>query len=552
MPWSFPGILNAKELIYTQTVSFQPDMILMKCNPQPTNFAAVGTVTLGWDLSIAQLPNCVVDMGTVGLTPDGRHLQLKAHDRRIFWALVPAISGEYNTLRVGDFIVARKKSLRELAVILMTAMGEASANVSAVPNDVFPPVSWKCEDVVEAAQTLLEGHGFSVALGYGTEPVKVVQLGNGGTLPNEYLFVGTSTIDPKMVPRYIQNCFQDSVAQVRLKLEAVGLETNGSWLPIDSLSYKPAAGWGVTAPFSLPGVKPLAALTVTQELEAVGYVRRAYRISGFADTTLNIPDGSGVLSSIKDILPIQNRLLSTEDIRNDKSYQPFRVYGAYHMLENETGQPPIPGGADTIIGDRVTARAMQFDGETGLLTFEEPIWRIVAGAYAAADLWLECTIQILNSTNFSWRNYERTVQVVPTGTGYRTVRHEQRAETIVTYNTSHAVSGSSNNQATLDALAAAWSVAVAATYTTTTSQHNVYCIPLLGLRCDGAVLQVQHILTCGDDAQAVNRTVASRNFEFDRGIASRAHRMAHLRAMTSAVSIQKQNYGLQRRKSRDD
>lgn len=552
MPWSFPGILNPKELVYTQTVSFQPDVVLMKCNPQPTNFAASGTVTLGYDLSIAQLPNCVVDMASVGLTADGRYLQLKAYDRRIFWGLVPAISGEYNTLRVGNFIAVRQRNLRQLATILMTAMGEPTADVSAVPTNVYPPVSWKCESVVEAAQALLEEHGFSVALGFGVEPVKVVQLGSGGTLPNDYLFVGTSSVDPKIVPKYVQNCFGDSVAQVRLKLEAVGKDTDGTWKQIDSLSYKPAGGWGGVPPYSLSGTKPLAGLTTAQELEAVGYVRRAYRVSGFADGTLNLPDGSGTISSVSDILPIQNRLLDTEDIRDGDSYQPFRLYGSYRIVDDEAGQPPVPGTTDTAIGDRVSARGVRFDGETGMVIFREPMWRVVASAYAPADLWLECTIQVRSQTNYSWQHYEYNVQVDPTGTGYKTVRHEQRAETIVSYNSSNVVSGTSTNQTALNALGDAWAAAVAATYTATTSQHNVYSIPLLSLRCDGAVLQIQHIITCGDDAHAVNRTIASRNSEFDRGIPSRSQRMAHIRALSAAVQIQRQQYKIGVRGANDD
>ena len=129
--------------------------------------------------------------------------------------------------------------------------------MSVLPTNVYPPVSWLCDDVVKVAQELFESHGFSVTLGYGSEVVKVVRLGTGATLSTTGRFIGSETLDPKLRPQYVMNCFQPSVWQLRLKLEAVGQE-NGVWVPIDSLSYKPAGGWEVTPPYSLPQLKVLS------------------------------------------------------------------------------------------------------------------------------------------------------------------------------------------------------------------------------------------------------------------------------------------------------
>jgi hypothetical protein len=319
---------------------------------------------------------------------------------------------------------------------------------------------------------------------------------------------------------------------------------------IDSLSFKPGGGWEAVPPYTLAGAD--TGLTDEQKIEATGYVRRAYRVMGFADETWDKPDGSGSISGLTDILPLLNRLLETEDIRVDESRTPFKVYGQYHRLEDETGQPPIPGGADTAIGDRVTGRRVQFDGENGMIIFEEPIWRMVSSEYKPAELWLECTIRVRNQTNFAWNHYEYDVEVVPTGTGYHTVHHEQSAETIIEYNSSHAVTAVNTNQTSLNALGDAWAVVVAASYATTASQFKVYCEPLLTLRCDGAILQIKHTLTAGNMAAAVNRTEASRHFEFDKGVPSRAQRVAHLRATSSKVGIVKQAKKFARKEYADD
>lgn len=550
MTWSMSGIDYPVELVYSQTLGFQPDVIMLRCNPQVGNFPASGTVSLTWEATTVTLPDCVVDLGSLKVTPDGKFVQLKVLDRREYWRMVAPISGEYNLLRVGQYVSAKQKTLRQLGTILMTALGEPGADVSALPTTVYPPVSWECESVIEAAQTLFEEYGYSVALGYGSEAVTVVKLGTGATLTSTGQFISSDTIDPKTIPRYVRNCFGPSVAQVRLKLEAVGLDTDGTWKDIDSLSYKPAAGWEAIPPYTLPDA--VDGLTDEQEIEAVGYVRRAYRVNGFADETWNPPDGSAALSGLTDILPLQNRLLETEDIRADESRTPFKVYGQYFRLEDETSNPVIPGGANTAIGDRVTGRRVRFDGENGMIIFDEPIWRVVSSEYKAADLWLECTIRARNQTNFAWNHYEYDVEVAPSGTGYHTVHHEQTAETIIGYNSSHAVTAVNTNQTSLDTLGDAWAVVVAASYATTASQFKVYHEPMLTLRCDGAILQVKHTLTAGNLGAAVNRTEASRHFEFDRGVPSRAQRIAHLRATASKVGIVKQAKKFARKEYDDD
>lgn len=550
MTWSMPGISYPVELVYSQTVGLQPDVAMLRCNPQVPDLPAVGTITMSWEGTTITLPNSVVDLGSLKVTPDGKFIQLKVLDRREYWRLAAPISGEYNLIRVGQFVMGKQRTLRQLGAILMTALGEAGADVSALPTTVYPPVSWECESVIEAAQTLFEEYGYSVALGFGADPVKVVKLGTGAVLTSTGQFISSDTIDAKTVPRYVRNCFAPSVAQVRLKLEAVGLDTDGTWKDIDSLSYRPATGWETVPPFTLAGAQ--AGLSDSQIIESAGYVRRAYVVTGFADETWNKPDGSGAVSGLTDILPFQNRLLETEDIRVDGARVPFKLYGQYHKLENETGQPPIPGGADTAIGERVTGRSVQFDGENGMVIFSQPIYRMVSSEYKAADLWLECTIRARSQTNFAWNHYEYDVEVAPTGTGYHTVHHEQSAESIFSYNSSHVVTSSSTNQVSLDALGDAWAVVVAASYATTASQFKVYHEPMLTLRCDGAILQVKHTLTAGNLGAAVNRTEASRHFEFDRGVPSRAQRIAHLRATTSKVGIVTQAKKLAKKEYADD
>ena len=546
MSWSFTSVVAPVEAEYNQTLGFAADVAMLRFNPQVAAIPTSGTLSLTWGATTITLPNCVVDLGSMRATDDGWFTLLKVLDRRERWTRAAPISGEYNTLRAGS--KSRVRTLRQLGTLLMTALGEASADVSALPTNIYPPVSWRCDDVVEVAEALFTEYGYSVALGFGSETVTVVKLGTGATLSLTDAFAGSDTIDPKLVPRYFRNCFEDSVAQVRLKMEAVGLDTDGSWKLIDDLSIKPAGGWERVAPYSLN--EATDPLTDDQKIEAQAYVRSAYRVKGFADGTWVIPDGSGTLTTLDQILPIDGRLLSTEDFRPDDTYENLRVYGKYYQLADEKAQPFAGGNTD--VGDRVMGRRYRFDGENGLLLFEKPIYWMDNSDVKAAELYIEVTIRIRDSTTGSWRHYEYDVDAEPTGVGYYTIRHEDRAETIVTYNTSHAVTGYSTNAASLIALGGAAATAAAGMFATSASRYVVYNQPKLTLRCDGAIQQIKHVMTCGEHSHAVNRTTASQNFEFDRRIPSRAQRVAHLRAMKSAVHIQRSKVVESRKRDNND
>lgn len=536
MPWSFPGIDYQVECLYTQHVGFDADVAQLTINPQLGNMPVVGTLTMWWNAETITLPNCEVDLGSIQFKQENLHVVLMVKDRRTWWLRAKAISGEYNTIRVNVPVIGRIKTLRQLGTILMTALGEASADVSALPTDVYPEVSWDCDEVVVVAQALFEKYGFSVALGFGSEPVKVVQIGVGATLPTDGRYIGSDTFDPRVKPRYVANCFEKSAAQVRFQLEAVGLEPDtGEWLPIDSLSYKPAAGWEVVSPESLSELIGVAADPAMKE--ALSFVRRAYRVKGFADGTWNKPDGSGALTGISDVLPLQNRVIDFEDIRPDYSRQPYRIYGKHLEREDEHAIPPVPAGTISDVDDRIHHASSYFDGENGLVIFREPMFYPDTNYFRPAELWLECLTGARDPVTFGWAHYEKIIEVDPTGIGYHNVKHEYRAETVITYSTGHVVASVATNQAALDAYAASVSAVIYAGYGATAGSHQVYAEPRLSLRCDGAIQQVQHIFTAGEMAHALNRTVASANYEFDRGIPSRSSRVAKLNSLAAPVTL---------------
>jgi hypothetical protein len=518
--FSFPGLLYPKELEYTQQLGVRPSIIAMRAIPQSSNIAATGPVTLTYTSAI-QLPNCMIDSATIYMdVKRGWMLSVTALDRRWRWSRVPPVSGYYNLRRAGIPAGATQQTLRQLCTLLLTAMGEASANVGAVSEDIYPEVRWNCKPPHLALQELMHEYGYDVALGFDTEAVKVVKLGVGAALGTSGAMMVTSTLDPPTRPQYVRTCFNDSYAQARLKLKAVGMEPDGTWKVPNDLSYRPTAGWEKEDPHTLPTVKATASATAYNA--GIKTHLRAYAIDKFADGTLAYPDGSGSLSFIEQLLPLENRLLATETSRSDGKAKPFKVYGkAYGYYKGEPSRFIASG-----IDDEIVNVDCWLDGEAGILWFAQPMYQTDGSTFAAAELYLECAFRVRHATKFHFLHYEKDVSIGGSGYGYHTVQYPDAfARTVISYGAGQTVSSVTTNQSDLDAIATAVANSVSSQFVAEGGQMVVYCEPNFALRCDGAVHQVKHILS-DDTSHPGSYSIASRYQEFDRFILSRPERMA--------------------------
>lgn len=525
MPWSFPGISYPAQMLYTQHAGFDADKVQIRALPQVTNFPTSGTLTMVWGATVITLPNCVVDAGTFRLTADGKFLDVILLDRRDHWTRTATISADYNLMFGGTRVAATQKNLRQIAQILFTAMGEASANVSVLPTDVYPRVTMEQEQPVVHLRKLLEDRGYTVVLGFGNEPVKVVRLGQGASLPTTDAFLRTDGLDPKVAPRYVRTVFKKTVLQCRMALEAVGLDTDGVWKPIDSLSYAPAGGWGSVKPYTMQDSDNVGARP-----DEVGFVRRAYRIKGFVNDTAQpaswlLPYFGTNVPGLDYILPLEYQLVEKQTIRDWDNRGFPRVYGRY-MKKPWAEDAFTDLEADDVA--EITEQVSDFfrvEHDYGMILFSQPMFLVTSiDYYEPADLYLEAAFTVRDPTTFA--KYQKTidVDVYPQGSGYINMPGDDRLEVITTYSGNHAISGSTTNTASLQIMADANAAAASGLYNTDATQQIVYSQPQLNLRCDGAILQVQHVLTCGEFQHHLNRTIASRNWEFDRGIPTRRER----------------------------
>lgn len=548
---SYTNISYPKGGVYTQTLGVNPDRVSLYCIPQATpTIPNTGTITFSYNASSITLPNCFLDdVKVVSSTAWGHMLSLSLLDRRWRWHRAAPITGYYNVRRNGTMVAAKQKSLRQLAELLLQQMGEATPNVTALSNSIYPEVRWEAESPALMLEQLLGEWGFSVTLGFGSETVTVVQLGAGSAVAlNTYEMMISSTVDYKMRPTNVRVCYGPSLMQARFKLEPVALETDDSWVAAGSVSYAPGGDWTTESPYRLPAV----AISEPEDTynRALKSVYRAYRIKKFAPDTLDIPDGSGTLSSIQQVLPLLNTLLDSESIRTDGSAIPFRIYGKRLIQAPSTGQPAkdeISTIDDEIIGERVA-----FYGETGLLIFENPQFYVNDDGFQFADLYLECSFRITSATTNAPQHYEKDVAVDAGGYGYYIVqRPETEARTVVAYGASQTASGTSSNQATLDTLASDIAGQVSSQFGTTAAQLLIYCQPILTLRCSGVIHQVQHIISDGTRHAGSYSTVAV-NLEFDPHIRLRDERAALFKSRSVLLDARSQQLLSRRKESSDD
>ncbi len=549
---SYPGIVNPKGCIYTQTLGVHPDRITIYCTPQNTGIASRGDVTFSYGVSSVTLPDCFFDeIQVVSDVTDGHRVVVTLFDRRERWKLSDTISGQYNTYRAGSQLSWRLLSLRSIVQMLLQYMGEATPDVSALSNSIYPEVRWDDIHPVQALDEILKDWGFSLSLGFNTENVTIVQVGVGATIPyTGDAMMLSSSVDPKVRPKFVRTRFAPSLMQARFLLEAVGLDDDGVWKPISSLSYKPTT-WDKEDPVTLPTVKANESEATWQR--AVKSVYRTYRIKKFADNTLNVPDGSLTLSNIRQCLPLYARLLDSDAIRTDGVEQtqiPFRIYGKRQVRYNN-GEPAKY--YTTAVGEEIVGEKVLFNGEDGIIQFEEPQYQVDGSSnYIPAELYLECSFSIFDAASFAYYKYSVDTSLDPSSEGYYTVPfRDLEGRVVIKYDSSHAVTGTVTNASALNAIAALVAASVSVQYSTEGSQICIYCEPKLDVRCDGAITQVQHIISDGT-RHAASFTTVSRNVEFDSQIMTRDERTAIRNSLSHVYGNQARVALSRRRDAADD
>lgn len=426
----YPGIEQIVDWTYTQSHGVSPSVAIVTIAPQKKLPSAKGDLTLRFGSEKVTLKDCVVDAVSYERNSQGLIWRLQIFDRRWAWSGLGKISGFYNVLQAdGKIDPKTEKTPKELAELCLDAMGEKSRDVTALPGDLRPETSWDYDTPAQVLASLCDSLGCRVMLGLDNK-VYVRKVGDGETLPQSPVIIDDSgTFDPPEVPDKLELVGAPMRFQRQLKLEAVGVDTDGTIKPIDKLSYKPAAGWGAAPEDEWEDITACDARKLARET-----VFRWYRVIGDRNGTLDfagLPEKLKV-EKIEQLLPLEDEKVEqfTDPLDGRKKNKPAQILGAWYSDE---------GDGQNSEDDECQEVDVQFsmDRERGIVKFSRPMvlqvgdyddatkslksapsraameaqFSKTSGDYAPALIWLECAFGVKDKDTRGYKRWTKEKQI---------------------------------------------------------------------------------------------------------------------------------------------
>lgn len=403
---SFPGVLRPRYCVFTDTHGLFPSVWMMQILPQPSLVAA-GTLSLTDGFSTISFPDCRVDTASIEVSPDGHLEMLKGFDFRWKWAF-GEVSGSYNHRRPnGTIDPDTEQTPRELAALLFQAMGVTNADVSAFPENDRPYISWRCTRPRPELQKLLDQYGCSVVIDWSVPRPVVVRVGQGQTLPEQFLQTNEFGVDLSEAPSRIRLCCGNTLFQAKYKLTAIAEDVDGSVYPLesDNLSYRPAGGWEATVtdpadplPDTVAGLEP-----------ARRTCYKWFRIAQHCDSSL--PDlfvpGFGEINDIWQILPVSRKLLEQSDVILSGKIRHKRAYVEGTWWIDDAGQVPENTDENTQVPFN-----WSLERDAGILKFRRVMMKLSDDTtWVPADLFFVTSHELLSYTSGAALTYGMERQV---------------------------------------------------------------------------------------------------------------------------------------------
>jgi hypothetical protein len=260
----WPGANSIESARYTISHGITPGMATIRMAPQSQLPALNGELILTDGQNRVRLPDCRVEDLRAERDDRGLYWSLTIVDRRWRWRDFAKIEGWYNQLdRNGKLIPWTIRSPTELATLCLQGMSEVNYELRlppgldrAIGRDVRdylvaglqfpstgtnPPINWEGVPPAQALQQLADLFGCRVIYRLSTDTVLVAPVNVGAGLPasGRSIHRVSPTLRTPELPDRVGVRGDPTRYQVRLKLIPVGEEWDGSYRPIDLLSYAP-------------------------------------------------------------------------------------------------------------------------------------------------------------------------------------------------------------------------------------------------------------------------------------------------------------------------
>jgi hypothetical protein len=298
------------------------------------------------------LTDCAVADCAVHGSEDNQYLRVVFLDRRWKWALTEIV-GKYN-IRKNKNSLLHEKTPHELVELLFAAMGEVDYDITDLPNVTRPYSDWRNSRCDTELNEILTALGCDIAPDLSAGEIRIVKLGAGAALPTgPWKMNPSENITYAPSPEKVQVTTDDARFQCLFECEAVGVEPDGTIVPVGDLSYTPAGGWaeedpndfdGVTGTYTEDGVtrdnRDLALASVDRWFRIKRVVHDGYEEAGYVpgDAELNPPGFEDAIASnapdiekVEQLLPLQPALNDTYvDAEYGERRRKMRLYGSWY------------------------------------------------------------------------------------------------------------------------------------------------------------------------------------------------------------------------------
>ncbi|MGQ0633043.1 MAG: hypothetical protein ACT4QC_00380 [Planctomycetaceae bacterium] len=518
----FPGIQQVLRWSFTLSHGTSPSVATVEIAPQAGAPADVGTLQVLFGAVRIQFPECVVDHALVRRSPTGMVVGLTLLDRRWKWKF-GEISGRYN-LRApsGTLDESTAMSPQELATLLLQALGESNFSVVELPNLTRPEIDWSAANPAAELAALCESLGCRIVLDLDNR-VALRRAGFGAALPNLPVQRTQSFgFAPQAQPGRLKVVGGPTRFQTKFRLEAVGLDGDGSIRPIDELNYAPAEGWGIEPIYGFPNLPDAG-----NRARASRSVYRWYRIRCTAPDddprAFRLPGEHGPVDALWQVLPLEQGLIDTER-------GPDEVERAQRPIVEGIFWPYSPDGQN-VASTTPYEGAFRINAARGVVEFSEPVVRrnTTTDAYEPAELFLTVAHPLHESDSRHELRFtaERALAGALPGARSQIIRRDELVQTVITrYSSNHSPTSVETNAEELLREADAALAAAQAPFATRETAQIEYA-GIIPIAPDGAI---QQVVWSGGPEGAVTRAGRRQEFslavpaEPERRLAERQHR----------------------------
>lgn len=373
---SFAGLVGIESASFTLSRGVQPSRGVVRTPVYNQVPEKISDFVAAYDGTTLTLADCAIGDCSLEASGAGIFLVVPFEDMRWKWQYTEIV-GRYNVKRDENTLLY-EKTPQELVELLFAAMAPGETlDATDLPNLTRPYVDWRNTRCDLALNEILTALDCDITIDLTTGEWVIVKLGSGADLPTgPYLTNPTVAIGTPHAVERIRVITADAQYQCLFELEPVGIESDGSVVPVALLTYTPTGGWadedpndfdGVTGTYTEDGItrnnRDLALESVDRWFRIVRVVHEGYDYiydEGGADETafdagtaeLNPPgfedalfSGAPDIEKVEQLLPLLPYLNDTYlDSEYGERPRRMRLYGEWYddTFESETDNVP-PG-----------------------------------------------------------------------------------------------------------------------------------------------------------------------------------------------------------------